>query len=317
LPADSQHPRIAVCTLAEGRYHYGTGALANSLHRSGFRGTFYVGCRGELPSWSDGAEIVELPGGMHVEFVRMAWKRNPNFEKSSFMLDLLDRDAGLDSVAYFDSDVVVRADWQFFEEWSARGVGLCMDYWPTLVPENHPWRLAWAEVAADMGCPVRPIDYYCNAGFALVPRQHRSFLEVWALAVDHVLEVLADGNPVQLVKYGETWMPFSRSDQDAMAIAMMGTSVPLSIVGPDGMSFASGANVMSHAVNSPKPWDRRYLRDAVLGRPPLRADREYWRHARGPIRLFDQRSLRMTEMIVKVATALGTIYRRPEFLGTP
>jgi len=304
---------LAACTLGEGAYHFGTGALANSLHTAGFRGCLYIGYRGELPPWAKGSPVVELPGGMRVCFLELDPSRNPNFGKASFMQRLLDEHPEHRAVAYFDSDVVVRADWAFFEGWSTRGVGLCMDK-ISLVPAGHPWRAAWRELAQEIGLETRPLDHYCNGGFVLVPREHAEFLDIWRRAVDGVLRHLAEEGESQKVKFGDVEAPFHRSDQDALAIAMMATRVPLSIVGPDGMRFTSGSNLMSHAIHYPKPWERHYVREALRGLPPVFAHREYWKHVDTPIPVFGGgRSARALRM--KVATAIGCVYRRPRFWG--
>ena len=304
---------LAACTLGDGTFHYGTGALANSLHTAGFRGLFYIGYRGELPQWAGGRDRVDLPGGMAVCFVRLDSDRNPNFEKARFMLDLLSQHPEHRGVAYFDSDVVVRAPWDFFEEWSTRGVGLCMDK-IAIVPEGHPWRAAWRDLAHDLGLETRPLDFYCNGGFALVPREHAEFLELWRRAVDGVLSHLLEVGESHSIKFGDIEAPFHRSDQDALAIAMMATQVPLSVVGPDGMSFAPGSNLMSHAIHYPKPWQRQYVRDALRGVPPVHAHREYWKHTEAPIQVFGAGAAGRARSL-RVATAVGSLYRRPRFWG--
>ena len=304
---------LAACTLGEGDYHYGTGALANSLHASGFRGIFYIGYRGELPHWADAREALELPGGMRLSFVQVDAGLNPNFQKATFMLRLMSEHPEHRAIAYFDSDVVVTASWGFFEDWSTRGVGLCMDM-VAIVPEQHPWRLAWRDLATSIGMETRPLDYYCNGGFALVPREHQDFLQLWRRSVEAVLESLAVPGSAGSVKFGDVESPFHRSDQDALAMAMMATSAPLSVVGPDGMSFVPGLNLMTHALFHPKPWHRRYLVEALQGKPPVLAHREYWKHVRAPLALFGG-GLPRQAWGLRLATVVGSVFRRPRFWG--
>jgi hypothetical protein len=60
-------------------------------------------------------------------------------------------------------------------------------------------------------------------------------------------------------------MTWQATDQDLLNIVAMTTDVPLTTLGPDGMDFVPGGYVMSHAVNSPKPWGRSYLKVALTG----------------------------------------------------
>ena len=41
-----------ICSLFEGDFHFGLATLINSIVRGGFKGLFWIGCRGELPPWT-------------------------------------------------------------------------------------------------------------------------------------------------------------------------------------------------------------------------------------------------------------------------
>ena len=65
----------AICTLFEGDYHRGLGALVNSLCKHGYQGTVWAGYRGALPPWveprdhDDGDVEFRLPSGGAIRFV--------------------------------------------------------------------------------------------------------------------------------------------------------------------------------------------------------------------------------------------------------
>ena len=100
----------AVCTLFEGHYHLGAGALVNSLHASGFTGRIVCGHRGSLPAWGEAAQRIR--GDFEVRFVRLETQSHLTYHKPEFMLRCWSEYCpGASQLHYLDPDIVVKAPW--------------------------------------------------------------------------------------------------------------------------------------------------------------------------------------------------------------
>ena len=107
--------------------------------------------------------------------------------------------------------------------------------------------------------------------------------------------------------------PFWIPDQDSLNLAALCTPHQVAIMGPEAMGFiASCLVMMSHAIGEPKPWRINYLMALIYGAPPRRSQRSFWQYVDGPIKVFDERTLRMKRRVVKLAVALGRFYRDSE-----
>jgi hypothetical protein len=142
--------RSTICTLYEGHYHHGVGALINSLYRHGFRGDIWVGYRAPLPPWahpveqSDSAVIYRVVEGLVLRFVPLNTGTFLSNYKPHFAFRVLDQPApDTDAVFYFDPDIMVKCNWLFYEAWAARGFACCEDICYPHMPGTHPLRSAW------------------------------------------------------------------------------------------------------------------------------------------------------------------------------
>ncbi len=298
--------RSAVCTLFEGNYHYGVGALINSLHASGFSGRIVCGHRGPEPTWADAAR--RLPSGIEVKFVPVAPDLHFTHFKPVFMRECWERhtpDAA--QLYYFDPDIVVKAPWSTFDRWAADGIALCEDV-NNYMPARHPLRLAWSDFLAHRQLPTaRPLDRYYNAGFIGLPRSFESLLETWAKIIRFAA---AEIGSLDTIKVDRPTALFHTPDQDALNMALMVTDFPVNGAGPEGMDFAAGGHLMSHAIGGRKPWRGGFLKDALHGKPPGNAQKAFFRFAEKPLRLFSAGELARLRLSLSSGALLGRIYRR-------
>ena len=304
-----------LCTLYEGNYHLGLGALLNSLCAQGFRGHFYAGYRGDVPPWAaanvrkNGAGwLFDVGGDCTLHFVPVTTNWHFNNYKPHFLLELMDVHCPREQAFFFfDPDIVVKARWDFFEHWITHGLALCEDV-NHYMPRTHPVRRAWKKYAAQRELVVRKEDdKFYNGGFFGVRRDHKDFLVAWK----HLFDCrAADGADMTQFKLGEFEFPYIQLDQDLMNLALMLAPHDLSTVGPEGMDFQTGGYVMSHAAGDKKSWRKHFVWEALKGRAPSRQDKEFIRHTQSPIKIFSGPQLAARRAGVLVGSAIGRFYRR-------
>lgn len=294
-----------VCTLFEGHYHLGVGALINSLHASGFQGRIVCGYRGAEPEWAGNARRLN---GIEVRFVPVTPRVHFTHYKPVFMQECWAAHApDAQQLYYFDPDIVVKAPWNVLERWAADGVALCEDV-NSYLPARHPQRLAWADFLAARGLPARrPLDRYYNAGFVGLPRIHRHLLGTWSQIIEYAGEAIGS---LATIKVDRPTALFHTPDQDALNLALMASDVPVNGAGPEGMDFAPGGHLLSHAIGGRKPWRGGFLRDALRGHPPGQAQKSFFRFAQSPLPLFPAGHLARLKLSLLSSALLGRVYRR-------
>ena len=295
-----------VCTLFEGHYHFGVGALINSLHASGFKGRIICGHRGPEPTWAQDAR--QLQGGIEVSFVPVGTDVHFSNFKPQFLSRCWDeRCPDADQLYYFDPDIVIKAPWSVVDRWASDGIALCEDV-NGYLPARHPYRLAWQDfLLANNFAPVRSLDRYYNAGFIGLPKSHRSVLEIWTRLVACAERVLGSN---ALMKFDRPGALFHSADQDALNMALMCTESPINGTGPEGMDFTTGGHLLSHAIGGRKPWRGGFLGDALRGRPPGSAQKSFFHFAESPLRLFPSGQLARLRLSLRSGALLGRMYRR-------
>ena len=295
----------AVCTLFEGHYHLGVGALINSLHASGFTGRIICGYRGSEPSWADAAR--GLNGGIDVRFVPVATSVHLTNYKPQFLRECWAvHCVGADQLYYFDPDIVVKAPWSVIARWAADGIALCEDVNANL-PSRHPYRLAWQDFLSGHDLPPqRAVDRYYNAGFIGLPLSHRRLLDTWV----QIVALAEQQTGSRSLKNDQPHALFHSADQDALNMALMVCDVPINATGPEGMDFTAGGHLLSHAIGGCKPWRGGFFREALRGKPPGNAQKSFFRFAEKPLRLFPAGELARLRLSLRSGALLGRIYRR-------
>lgn len=309
LPRDD-----AIFALYDGDFHFGLGALVNSLYCVGFRGIVYVGYRGALPPWAvpisagSGFDQYDVADGCAIRFVKVGFNGHLTNHKPSFMMATIDALCPDTRRAfYFDVDIIVKSPWAFFQHWVSCGIAVCQDVNEPHMSGNHPLRKYWREIAGQVGLSCRQYDGYFNGGFVGLARENLSLLEVWRALLSQ-LERL--GVPLENLTFRARPDPVLHPDQDMLNVALMASTFPLSPVENSGMDLAPGGYIMAHALAGQKPWRRRYICDALRGNPPNQPHKLFWQHVDFPIRLYTPSQRRWHVLSLMIAAAIGRFYGR-------
>ena len=309
LPTNEQ----VICMLYEKDYHLGVAALINSIVNGGYRGLFWIGYRGQLPPWTRqlqqredrlyqvgeallGFELIDGPG----HFTQF---------KPEFMNSIIDRRIAKKNLWYFDPDITVRCNWEFFERWIEFGVCLCQEIIIGTMASDHPIRCEWIKLAGNEGWGeiAHEQERYYNGGFVGLNIEHRMFLNTWKAAIQ--LANSAGVHQDQL-QHGTRVNTFFSTDQDALNVAAMYAKVPLTTLGPEGMGFIAGGFTMYHTTGGNKPWRKKFVRSALSGNPPWNGDKHFLECAKGPIQPFTSRQLKKLHRASRLGSIIGRFYRR-------
>jgi hypothetical protein len=211
------------------------------------------------------------------------------------------------AIFYFDSDIVIRGAWSFFEEWVEHGICLVQDMWDPAMLPTHIFKRRWRAHAERLGYACRDVVGYFNSGFLGLRRCDGAFLAIW----QHVLGSAADaGGDLARLKLDDPNHIFYRMDQDALNTAVLASEAPFATAGQEMMEIYPWGQVMAHAMHFQKPWRRRYLWDALHGFPPSRPHLAYWQNVDGPIRAYSRHALWLKRLEVGSARAIGKLHHR-------
>lgn len=288
-------------------YRLGLVALANSLHHAGFVGTLCVFTQEETTAWVDDlAKQLATSGSFQLVSRRLPSDVHGSTLKPYALEWAL---ANSDFAAYFDPDIVVIGQWGFFQSWIQHGVALVEDDTYPFMPADHPFRMEWRQAMEEHAVTVArwPSRYY-NSGFVGVMRgRDELFVKAWK----DTMEIVNGEVGSSVFKPGSRASAYYGTDQDALNMAVMATPLALCTLGPDGMGFRGGGFAMLHAIGSPKPWNKPYVRHALRGEPPSLADKGFWNFATvGPICPYSSVRLRVKRLELLLARGIGRFIRR-------
>lgn len=299
-------------TVYEKRYHLGVGSLVNSVFQNGFTGTTVLYYRDEPPSW---LQLTDHPlghstsiGEREIICIPTDPDRHLGFQKAFAAIDIIEKFPDLEYLYYADPDVNFLADFAFFEKWASCGLGVAMDANYPHMPKSHPWRKMWESWLNKQGFEIKPYEpYYANSGAFCCKRPYFGIFSDWC---EIILRYEKDGGDTSNLRHKKRGFDFIAGDQDALALAQMITDVPISFMGMEAMGFTGQYFLISHAVNTPKPWDCNFILSALRGVKPSVEATKWLDYCEQPIPVLSKNQIRMKRFTLLMAKCISRIWKR-------
>ncbi|KPP95362.1 hypothetical protein [Erythrobacter sp. HL-111] len=227
--------------------------------------------------------------------------------KPRLILEAAGMNPNADFIFYIDPDIVVQADWEFFEQWSSNCISLfCDPLWHPMLA-SHPKKLTWKKIAADYGLGSRDFEGYACAGFIGLPRPYLGFTELWGRLLER-LEVSGFLSS-DTFHSGRSTDPFMAMDQDVLNLALMASDVPFSLASPENQGIVANGAYIAHAQGTPKPWRGGLIRNAIrLGKRPSYAVRQYWEYVTHPVAVHSFLDLGIAKLNIRFATLISRLF---------
>lgn len=319
-----------VCTLFEGRYHYGVAALVNSLYKQGYRGVVYAGFRGALPDWANaakdssllqypGSRILDVAEGLQIHFIHLSTSYHLTNYKPDFMLQLWQEvSSEAENLFYFDPDIVLVAPWSYIEEWANCGIALCEDVKSPL-EKYHPRRIGWKTYYEKYGENlIFKNSIYVNGGFVGLNKKNIQFLKKWQdlqVYMEDLVGSLSKSSITEHTKLDDKisteFFPFSTTDQDALNATIEACDLPISYMHQEAMALKPGSPIlMPHALGKPKPWNYKPLQSMLEGKGPRLVDKQYWSNVEYPIQCYSTAKIRNMSYAMKISSLVNRFYSK-------
>lgn len=307
--------KYVVTTLFESHYEYGVGAFINSLADAEFEGLIAVGYKGNLPFWVNQlskleSDVFRVTDKICLQFDKLDVNMHLGYYKSSYIIQMRNQYPDAEGYFYFDPDIIVIAKWCFFEEWIQSGVALSQDICYDLVYWNHPWRNKWRKDFSQFDEGINSdLNYYVNSGFIGCNALSFLVIERWALFTDVYIK---QGHPIHFFDQSNPVKPY-KGDQDILnAVLTLSKNIPLALMGKESMGFNYPITMMIHAVEGSgvKPWNRNYIRTALLGRKMSFVDDFFLNYCSFPVKLYTSSYIKRKKNALKISKIINRLWKK-------